>query len=221
MSEPILVYPVVNGSEFILDTDASSYAIGGVLSQVQGGHERVIAYAGRTLEKTEQNYCVTRKEMLAVVFFTKNYKHYLLGRHFILRTDHGSLRWLHCFKEQEGQVHRWLEQLSQFDFEIIHRPGAKHGNADAMSRLVRGDEVICRQCEMPWSGSVDPFTDDHSKENINMNEFQLNLETLDISDEEHADAEDGRNTSVQPPLPQQEKRRSGKKTKQTYDSTTE
>ena len=51
-----------------------------------------------------------------------------------------------------------------------------------MSRLVRGYEVICRQCEMPWSGTVDPFTDDHSKEN--MNEFQLNLETLDISDEE-------------------------------------
>ena len=78
-----------------------------------------------------------------------------------------------------------------------------------MSRLVRGDEVICRQCEMPWSGTVDPFTDDHSKEN--MNEFQLNLETLDISDEEHADDEDGRNTSVQPPLPQREKRRPGRK----------
>ena len=91
-SEPILAFPDVNGSEFILDTDASSYAIGGVLSQVQGGHERVIADACRTLEKAEQNYCVTRKEMFSVVFFTKYYKQYLLGRHFILRTDHGSLR---------------------------------------------------------------------------------------------------------------------------------
>ena len=81
-SEPILAYPDVNGSEFILDTDASSYAIGGVLSQVQVGHERVIAYASRTLEKAEQNYCVTRKEMLALVFFTKYNKHYLLGLHF-------------------------------------------------------------------------------------------------------------------------------------------
>ena len=52
----------------------------------------MIAHASRTLENAEQNYCVTRKEMLAVVFFTKYYKHYLLGRHFILRTNHGSLR---------------------------------------------------------------------------------------------------------------------------------
>ena len=81
-SEPILAYPDVNGSEFILDTDASSYAKGGLLSQVQGGHECVISYASRTLEKAEQNYCVTRKEMLALVFFTKYYKHYLLGFHF-------------------------------------------------------------------------------------------------------------------------------------------
>ena len=80
--EPILAYPDVNGSEFILDTDASSYAIGGVLSGTRRTRA-VIAYASRTLEKAEQNYCVTRKEMLAVVFFTKYYKHYLLGRHFI------------------------------------------------------------------------------------------------------------------------------------------
>ena len=103
-SAPILAYPEVEGSEFILDTDASSFAIGAVLSQIQGGKERAIAYASRTLEKSEENYCVTRKEMLAVVFFTKYFKHYLLGRHFILRTDHGSLLWLHRFKEPEGQV---------------------------------------------------------------------------------------------------------------------
>lgn len=133
-SAPILAYPDVDGSEFILDTDASSFAIGAVLTQIQDGQERVIAYASRTLEKPEQNYCVTRKEMLAVVFFTKYFKHYLLGRRFILRTDHGSLPWLHRFKEPEGQVQRWLQQLSQFDFDIVHRPGLKHGNADAISR---------------------------------------------------------------------------------------
>ena len=199
---PILAYPDVNGSEFILDTDASSYAIGGVLSQIQGGYERVIAYASRTLEKAEQNYCVTRKEMLATVFFTKYFKHYLLGRHFILCTDHGSLRWLHRFKEPEGQVQRWLQQLSQFDFEIIHRPGTKHGNADAMSRLVRGDEVICRQCEMPWTTPVEPFTAIFPGEE----QLELHLDSLGNSDDENADgSERSSTTQSQAPLPHRRK----------------
>ena len=92
---PIFADTEEDGQEFILDTDASSLANGAVLSQVQDGRERVIAYTSKTLEKPEQNYCVKRKEMLAVVNFTKYCKHSISGRHFILRTDHGSLRWLH------------------------------------------------------------------------------------------------------------------------------
>lgn len=145
---PVLAFPDVNGGQFILDCDASNSGIGAVLSQLQDGAEKVIAYASRTLSPAEQKYCVTRKEMLSVVFFTKYFRHYLLGRHFIIRTDHSSLRWLSQFKEPDGQVHRWLEQLSQFDYSIIHRPGLKHGNADFMSRVVRGDTILCKQCEM-------------------------------------------------------------------------
>ncbi|XP_033741767.1 uncharacterized protein LOC117328350 [Pecten maximus] len=146
----ILAYPDVNGSEFILDTDASQYAIGGVLSQIQDGKERVISYGSRSLDKAERNYCVTRKEMLAVVYFTKYYKHYLIGKPCIVRTDHGSLTWLGRFKEPDGQIHRWLQQLSQFDMKIVHRPGRKHGNADGLSRLVKTEGDKCKQCKMPW-----------------------------------------------------------------------
>ena len=84
ISAPILAFPQADGSEFILDTDASAYAIGAVLSQVQEGRERVIAYGSRCLDKPERNYCVTRREMLAVVYFTKYFKHYLLGRRFFV-----------------------------------------------------------------------------------------------------------------------------------------
>ena len=73
---PILGYPDVNGGNFILDTDASNDAIGVVLSQLQDGQEKVIAYASRTLTSAEKNYCVTRKEMLALIFFVKHFKHY-------------------------------------------------------------------------------------------------------------------------------------------------
>ena len=141
---PILSFP--NFSEpFILDTDASNTAIGAVLSQRIDGQEKVVAYASRALTKSERKYCVTRKELLAVVHFVKYFRHYLYGKRFTVRTDHGSLRWLLNFKNPEGQLARWIEVLSTYDMEIQHRPGAQHKNADALSRHSCGQ---CRGKEM-------------------------------------------------------------------------
>ena len=72
--------------------------------------------------------------------FTQQFRPYLLGREFTLRTDHGSLSWLQSFKEPEGQLARWLEKLQEFHLRIVHHPGKKHNNADAMSRRP------CDQC---------------------------------------------------------------------------
>ena len=138
-SAPILAYPCAEG-EFILDTDASNDGIGGVLSQIQDGHERVIAYGSKVLSKSERNYCVTRRELLAVVTYLKHFKQYLYGRHVTVRTDHGALRWLTNFKQPEGQLARWLEVVCAYDIEIIHRAGRSHANADALSRRP------CKQC---------------------------------------------------------------------------
>lgn len=126
--------------EFILDTDASNLAIGAVLSQKFDGQERVIAFASRTLTKSERRYCVTRKELLALVYFIKYFRHYLYGKTFVVRTDHGSLRWIMNFKNPEGQLARWLEVLSTYDMKIEHRPGRLHRNADGLSR------IPCKQC---------------------------------------------------------------------------
>ena len=65
---PVLAVPDDTG-EFILDTDANQDNIAAVLSQVQDGHEKVIAYASRALDKRETVYCITRKELLAIVYF--------------------------------------------------------------------------------------------------------------------------------------------------------
>eukprot|EP00731_Ephydatia_muelleri_P000931 Em0001g931a len=54
---------------------------------------------------------------------------------FTLRTDHSSLQWLYNMKEPEGQLARWLEQLQEYDFAVIHHRGCNHGNADALSRI--------------------------------------------------------------------------------------
>src|SRR5881296_2086844 len=127
--------------EFRLDTDAYNRAIGAVLSQVKDGDYRFIAYASRTLNGPERNYCVTRKELLAVVYFTKQFRSYLLGREFLIRTDHSALRWLKLTPEPIGQQARWLEKLEEYTYRIEHRPGHKHNNADALSRRP------CRQCD--------------------------------------------------------------------------
>lgn len=150
MHSPVLAYPDPQGSEFILDTDASNKAIGSVLSQIQDGKEKVIGYFSHALGKSETNYCVTRKELLAIVESIKHFHCYLYGRKFRLRTDHGSLRWLMNFKNIEGQLARWLEVLGTYDFEIEHRAGAKHINADSMSRRPCQDCSYCERTEQTF-----------------------------------------------------------------------
>ena len=116
-------------------TDASETGIGAVLSQQDpDGTEHIIAYASHLLTKPERNYCVTRKELLAVVTFLSLFRHYLIGVPFTIRTDHGALTWLQNFRSPEGQLAQWLEKLQEYQFTIIHRPGRKHNNADALPR---------------------------------------------------------------------------------------
>lgn len=145
---PILGYPR-SDSEYILDCDCSGYGIGAVLSQKQDGVERVISYYSKSLTKAERNYCVTRRELLAVVNSVKHYHHYLYGTpKFTIRTDHSALRWLlKSFKNPEGQISRWIEALSAYHFEIEHRAGRSHGNCDGLSRIPCDFCPGCRRLE--------------------------------------------------------------------------
>ena len=68
VSADVMDYPLNEGGDFILDVDASDIGIGGIIHQVQGEQEKVIAYASRSLNKAEKNYCITEKELLAVHF---------------------------------------------------------------------------------------------------------------------------------------------------------
>eukprot|EP00117_Sycon_ciliatum_P009189 scpid21588/ scgid11586/ Retrovirus-related Pol polyprotein from transposon 412; Protease; Reverse transcriptase; Endonuclease len=149
ISAPILAYPDPT-QPFILDTDASDTAIGAVLSQVStdDGQEHPVAYGSKTLSSSQRNYTTTKRELLAIVEFAGHFKHYLLGQKFILRTDHKPLVWLSSFKTPEGIVARWIEKLSPFHYEIKHRPGTQHANADGLSRVNVGT------CESSSSAAV-------------------------------------------------------------------
>ena len=144
---PVLAFPAENQGEFLIDCDSSNDALGAVLSQIQDGEERVISYYSKCFSRAERRYYTTRKELLAVVSSVKHFHHYLYGRHFTVRTDHGSLRWLmNNFSMCEAQLGRWLETLAAYDFTIKHRSGVLHVNADAMLRRRCTDEN-CTHCE--------------------------------------------------------------------------
>ena len=135
------------GGVFVVDTDASDVGIGCILSQIENGEERVIANYSRTLRKPERNYCVTRKELLAVVAAIGQIHHYLYGRRFRVRSDHASLQWLMRFKNPEEQTARWLQRMQEYDFEVVYRAGKNHVNADALSRIPRPYvSTGCRHC---------------------------------------------------------------------------
>ena len=78
---PVLAYPTSEGA-FVLDTDASNTGIRAVLSQIQGEEEKVIAYFGCSLTKSERQYCITGKELLALLAAVRHFHHYAYGRHF-------------------------------------------------------------------------------------------------------------------------------------------
>jgi transposase InsO family protein len=138
---PVLAFPLPD-APYVMDTDASLTGIGAVLSQVVEGKEMVLGYWSRSLSKEERNYCVTRRELLAVVEAFEHFHCYIYGRKFRVRTDHSSLTWLLNFREPKDQIARWLQRLGVYanQYTIEHRSGAKHGNADGLSR------IPCRQC---------------------------------------------------------------------------
>jgi hypothetical protein len=141
-SEPVLATPRFD-RPFIVSTDAANTeGLGAVLKQLDNdGRERVIAYYGRRLNKHERHYTVTEIELLAAVEAIKNWRPYLWGRKFKLVIDHSALRWLHTMRDtMEGgpasRLMRWILRLQEYDFQVEHKPGQLHKDADGVSRLV-------------------------------------------------------------------------------------
>ena len=125
---------------FYVGTDASNHGIGGVLYQkelVDGGEEtRIISVVSKSLSKAQQNYAITKKELWAVVFCLNKFHDWIIGRHFVLETDHQAITYLFKGNHENVVINSWLHILLKYDFDVVHIPGTLHVFPDSLSRLM-------------------------------------------------------------------------------------
>ena len=115
---------------------------------------------------------------------------YLYGRHFLVQTDHASLQWLLNFKALEGQLARWMQKLGEYDFEVKHRKGTEHGNANALSRRLYFTES-CKYCERIElkSNTQRSLIDDVKNGSYNMARIQTSIPDLGVRELHLEDSE--------------------------------
>lgn len=99
------------------------------------GNERPISYISQKLNAAQKNYTITELECLAAVNSVKKFRPYIDGTPFTIITDHMSLKWLMGQKDLSGRLARWSLKLQAYDFDIVHRKGAKNVVPDVLSRM--------------------------------------------------------------------------------------
>jgi hypothetical protein len=127
-----------NSKPFDVYCDASGTGLGCVLMQ----HNRVIAYASRALRPHEQNDPTHDLELAAVVHALKMWRHYLMGTHCNIFTDHKSLKYIFTQDDLNMRQRRWLELIKDYDLEVHYHPGKANVVADALSRKLQCNCVM-------------------------------------------------------------------------------
>jgi hypothetical protein len=140
VTTPILVFP--NWSqEFHVHVDTYAIALGAMLAQPsEGDIYHPLDFSSRNLSIAEINYTTTKREGLAMVYALKKFRHYLLGGHFKMFTDHFALKYLVNKPVLGGRICRWIFLFQEYDFEIVVKPGRMNKCPDHLSRLEHSEE---------------------------------------------------------------------------------
>jgi hypothetical protein len=121
--------------QFILQTDASGFALGAVLLQETDGIKHPVAYASRKLLSRECNYTVGERECLAVVWAVQKFSRFLIANHFVLETDHRPLECLNAVNTSNPRIMRWGLALQSFSYTVRYIRGVDNVIADCLSRV--------------------------------------------------------------------------------------
>ena len=127
---------------FEVSTDASDLGLGAVLTQ----EGRVVEFASRRLSRTEENYSVFDRELLAIVWALEKWRFYLFGRAFIVYTDHQPLTYLQSVKNPKGRMARWIVRLTEFNFEVMYQRNPDNKVADCLSRISEDNGYLTGTC---------------------------------------------------------------------------
>ena len=157
-TKPMLVLPR-DELPFTVMTDASGFAVGAALLQDHGNGLQPICHMSMKMNPAEQNYAVHEQELLAIVRALKAWRHLLHGKKFTVVTDHCSLVHLKKQPQLSRRQSRWLEQLAEFTFEIVYKPGPTNVVADALSRRADHEPVAVNQIQVAGKLSTDKLTD--------------------------------------------------------------
>ena len=135
-SEEVTAQPCPIG-KFRLEVDASGYALGGVLSQLQDDKWRSVAFILHTMTDTELNYDIYDKELLAIMYALKEWHPYLLDTHetFEIWTDHKNLSYFRKAQDLNSHQACWYLKLQDFDYTLHHIPRTSNSKADILYRL--------------------------------------------------------------------------------------
>ena len=130
---PVLKIPNLH-AQFFIQVDASGTGLGAVMLQEVDNVLHPCLYVSRKLTETETRYAVIERECLAIFWAVHRLSRYLLGRRFVLQTDHQPLKFLLQGKPMNPRLFRWTLSLQQFDFEIQYISGSQNVLADYLSR---------------------------------------------------------------------------------------
>ena len=130
---PVLILPDLS-KKFFVQTDASGRGLGAVLLQERDGQRRPCFFLSRKLQPREQKYAVIEQECLAIVWALQKMARYLLGRPFVILSDHQPLKYLQGSTTLNARLCRWALLIQPFDFVIEYVPGRDNQLADFLSR---------------------------------------------------------------------------------------